>query len=273
MKQKKKRTPPRARNTPAAPESPGIILGQPAYGATLTCTWVYSVLPILMEGGLIDRIERCETDSHVGRARNTIAAKFLEGTGKWLAFIDTDIGFTTEDFKRIYAQALKHPEDITAGVYPLKRLTPGAVVNAMPGETPDETGLLKVRETGTGFMFIPRAALEKMQRECPEIAYTRDSGNEQLAGKPEWDFFQSGVWEYQGDPHFPDGHRRWLSEDYYFCQRHIALGGSIWLDCSLNLKHRGAMDFPPSEAAVKDAAAYYARLDAKRKEIAAKGGE
>lgn len=257
---KKPRGPHKAK--PAPKQSTGIVLGVPAYGGNLTATWVYSILPVLMAGNFIERIERIENDSHVGRARNSIAAKFLENGGEWLLFIDTDIGFTPADLKRVYSQAMRHPTDITGGVYPLKRLTPGAVVNAMPGEKPDETGLIKVREMGTGFMFIPRCVLENMAKEYPEISFTKDEGAHGDGGKTEHDFFQSGVWKYKNDPHFADGRTRWLSEDYFFCQRHIEMGGDIWLDASLKLKHRGALDYPADEGEVRSAAAYFDRLHA-----------
>jgi hypothetical protein len=247
----------------ANPPAPKIVLGVPAYGGTLTTTWVFSLLPVLIEGGFIDRIERVDNDSHVGRARNTLAARFLAGNGDWLLFIDTDIGFSVADLKRVFAQALRHPTDITGGMYPLKRLLPGAVVNALPGERPDKTGLVEVREIGTGFMFIPRCVLENMVAKCPEIAFGCDSGENATEGELRHDFFQSGVYTY------PDGKKRWLSEDYYFCQRHRDLGGKIWIDCSLRLTHRGTFDYPAAPEVVKEAHDFYEKAGAYKAKAAA----
>jgi len=37
--------------------------------------------------------------------------------------------------------------------------------------------------------------------------------------------------------------RRYLSEDYTFCRRYQELGGTIWLDPTINLDHQGAYLF------------------------------
>ena len=47
-----------------------------------------------------------------------------------------------------------------------------------------------------------------------------------------------GVYEYQ------DGHRRYLSEDWYFCQRWLDLGGDVLVDTRIILQHIGTAIFP-----------------------------
>lgn len=177
-------------------------------------------------------VHSCIGDSLVARARNRIAAKFLASDATHLWFVDTDLIFSPEHLGRL----LSHGTRITAGLYPKKQLALDWVFNGLPGEETQENGLRRVRYAGTGCLLIAREVLEKMRDAHPELAYEPDSGDEPGT---KWDFFSTGVWH---DP--VTGKGRYLSEDWYFCQRAIELGYDIWMDMEVVLKHVGECIYP-----------------------------
>jgi len=196
-------------------------------------------------------------DSLVPRARNTLATDFLhsyECTG--MLCIDSDLKFSPEQVKRICS----HRQDaIVAGCYAKKMKGPAQwVLNADPDhQTPDENGLQKIRLAGTGFMYAPRIVLETMAASYPEIAYIPDHKQLEI----EYDFFSVGV--YKGKDHPAGKPGRYMSEDWFFCQRALDIGISVYADTRVVPWHTGEIDFP-LEAATP--------LDNSAKEQAANGG-
>lgn len=227
-----------------------IVLALPCYGSMMTCGFVRGLLPT-WQTGLIAQIDFLENDSLISRARNALASRFLRGDStngekcEWLMFIDVDLHFDDRNVVRLFLQARKWRErnpdkkwPIFGGLYALKRTVPKFVFNALKGESTDETTkLIRVRETGTGFMLIHRSILEEMVEKMPEIAFETD---DQEAGDihTRYDFF--GVGPYVQE----DGRRRYLSEDYMFCQRWRDLGGEILADTGIQIRHQGSTSYP-----------------------------
>jgi hypothetical protein len=172
-------------------------------------------------------------DSLVTRARNTLTAKFLSTDCTHLLFIDSDLIFSVEQIARIAS----HPEDVVGGFYPKKQEGPiGWVMNGClePKETrPD--GLVEVRYVGTGFLRIARSVFENMMQAHWDIVYKPDH-----ADRLERDYWPVGPYRYK------DGTVRYLSEDWYFCQRWLDLGGKVWADTQIILKHCGRAIYPLS---------------------------
>ncbi len=46
------------------------------------------------------------------------------------------------------------------------------------------------------------------------------------------------------DPVADEGLGRYLSEDWFFCQRWLDLGGEVWADCCVAVRHIGPVVFP-----------------------------
>lgn len=174
-------------------------------------------------------------DSLVSRARNTLSAAFLKSDATHLLFIDSDMTFFPQDVARL----LSHDVDIVGGFYPKKQPELAWVCNVASGELPDARGLQRVRYMGTGFMLIKREVFERMRAEFPELAYRPDSNPEET----EWDFWQVGVYHNKAD-----GFRRYLSEDWYFCQRCLDMGITVYADTEVVAEHIGEIAYPlPSE--------------------------
>jgi len=170
---------------------------------------------------------------NVGRARNAISRKFLAGDFTDLLFIDSDIIFKTEDIYRI----LSHDEDIVGGVYFKKQEGIACpVINSVPGAKVRDDFLVQVAYLGTGFLRIRRNVFERMiEKWGEEIWYNLDGQEKPVR---EYNFWNLGMKEYG------PGNRRWLSEDWWFCQRCAELGIPVWADRKIPLKHSGNIVFP-----------------------------
>jgi hypothetical protein len=84
-------------------------------------------------------------------------------------------------------------------------------------------------------MLVARRVFEKMIAAFPEIEFTADYGDR---GK-QYDFWSMGVYVDKAT-----GHRRYLSEDWYFCQRWLDLGEKIYGDTFVIIKHHGPVTYP-----------------------------
>lgn len=168
----------------------------------------------------------------VARSRNMLSAQFLASDCTHLLFLDSDLIFSPEHVSRL----LSHDLPLVGGFYPKKQ--EGSVewvVNTLnPQPEPNQFGLQRVRYLGTGFLLIARRVFETMSDKYPAIKYRADYG----ARRDEHDFWPMGIYEY------PDGHRRYLSEDWFFCQRWLDLGGDVIADTLVILKHIGPAVFP-----------------------------
>jgi hypothetical protein len=173
-------------------------------------------------------------DSLVCRARNTLTAAFLKSDCTHLMFIDSDLIFSGEQIKRL----LDDDKDVVGGFYPKKKEGPLEwVCNGKAGcLTPGPDGLYELRYTGTGFMLIRRSVIEKMIAVYGEqIAYHPDNAPEQV----EYDLWPVGPYKNK-----ETGFTRYLSEDWYFCQRWLDLGGQVFGDSRVPLKHIGQATYP-----------------------------
>lgn len=163
----------------------------------------------------------------VARTRNNLAYTFLKETKcEFLFFVDSDIIFDPVDIDRIVSHGLP----VVGGLYPKKSASLGWVYSSLPGEEVNEkTGLLKVRETGTGFLCVRRDVFEAMIAKWPEIRYEHDP----VPGAERWDFFPM---------HAQGG--RYLSEDWFFCDRVRQLGLDVHVDVTVQVKHIGKIVYP-----------------------------
>lgn len=162
-------------------------------------------------------------------ARNTLASMFLNEDATDLFFIDADVGFDPVGVIRI----LEQPEELVAGIYPLKCEAGGYPVEIKieDGVPIGQNGLLEANFLPTGFMRIKRIVFEKMMIAYPHLKY-KDSVVE-VRGvdfKNGFDFFNMGAGE-EGS--------RYTTEDYAFCQRWRDIGGQCWVYPNINFTHIG----------------------------------
>ena len=205
----------------------------------------------------------------IGRARNDLTHEFLQSDCTHILFIDADIVFNYDQVKKI----LMSDEDIVGGFYVKKQDGPvSPVCNTLNSvDQPREDGLVRVKYMGTGFLRISRRVFEVMiQKKKMDLAYLDDRDGKTV----KYDFWRMGVYDdfrraglnadkvpdnFQYDESLIDSiisqgftkeqakiiyWRRWLSEDWQFCQFAIECGFPIWADASILLEHCGSIRFP-----------------------------
>ena len=172
-------------------------------------------------------------DADLAGARNLVLAGFLASPCTDLVFIDNDVSCEPGSIERL----LSHPVEFVAGAYPKRvdgggypvRTYPGVrnFVNPITGED-SPTGLLRVPGAPTGFMRLTRTCVEKMIAAFPDSWYEDDRAPNGRA----WNLFEFAVRD----------HKRW-TEDMFFCQRWIEIGGTLWVDPHLVLHHHGTKTY------------------------------
>lgn len=222
----------------------------------MTQPFAVSLIGTLLQTPFIGKLDFILNDSLVSRARNTLAARFLESDYNWLLFLDNDLLFEPKHVARLWLHATKEDRKLVVGLYAMKKLAPRFVCNWLDNETPDKNGAVKVTEGGTGFMAIHRSVFETMRERMPEIAYSTDSNHAGGGMRTEWDFFGVGPYKY------PNGLVRYLSEDWMFCQRWRDLGGDVWADTQIQLRHMGNQVFPPPAQEIHEALKVYRAMGA-----------
>ena len=207
-------------------------------------------------------------ESLITRARNYCADEFLRNEQyTHLMFIDSDIGFDPHDVLSL--AALADPEsdkDILCGPYPKKTISwekiKLAVDKGFADENPQSLGKYvgdfvfnpvqgateiaieepcEVMEGGTGFMMIQRKTFEKYAEAYPELMYVPDHvRSEHFDGTREiMCYFDALI-----DPKS----KRYLSEDYMFCQWAREIGLKVWMCPWMQLGHTGTYTFAGSLA-------------------------
>lgn len=242
------------------PTAQQFYVGLPCYGAQMTQPFVAALIETLQQSSFIGKLDFVVNDSLVCRARNTIAARFLRSEHDWLLFLDVDLQFEVKHIARLWLHATKENRKIICGIYAMKRLAPMFVANWLPGEEPDKNGAVKVSESGTGCMAIHRSVFRAMEKAYPETAYITDRNHADGADQVEHDFFAVGPYLYKDGP--MKGRRRYLSEDWMFCQRARDIGLDVWADTQIQIRHMGTLVYPPDVKEVHGAMKAYRAMGA-----------
>jgi hypothetical protein len=232
-----------------------LIVGTPAFGGAVTSVYAASLLKLQhacrTRGDVELTVLMPWGDALIPRVRQDLAARFLNTTGAThLLFVDADIGFEPEQVFRFLAFGA----DMTAGVYPLKRLDWNRLeALAAEGKRPLETasltymleledarpieakgGFAKVKHAGAGFLMVKRSALEKMVEKYPELKYRHNlQAGDPLKDNP----WRCALFNCIVDP----ATGNFLSEDFSFCRRWRDCGGEIWADLESRLTHVGTL--------------------------------
>lgn len=185
----------------------------------------------------VDAVLQLLGESLITRARNRLVMRFLEDeTRTHLFWIDSDIGFSVEAVLRL----LLADRDVVAGVYPLKRYNEDGSLsypfNPIDGRLKaDGEGFAAVAEAPTGFMCVKREVIYKMMAAYPELQYTPEARPEDEAMSDKRASLHWRLFDTMVDPKT----RRFLSEDYAFCQRWRVMGGDVFIDLHSKLQHEG----------------------------------
>ena len=242
-----------------------VHLATPCYGGMVSVEYMRSMCQLIKQftdANLDYAIQTLSNDSLVTRARNCLVATFLaDPKATHLMFIDADITFNAKSIYRM----LSYDKPVVGGIYPMKTVNWDAVratlkenpdtpeeelihrsanyvINIQSSEVERSTvgkvtdGFVRVANVGTGFLLIKREVFTELFAKYPDAKYKNDI--HAFRDRPEaehmYTFFDTWL--------HPES-KRYLSEDYAFCQKWIECGGEVWADLMCPLHHRGTFVF------------------------------
>ena len=247
-----------------------ILFATPMYGgacAGLFAKSIADLAALCTQYGVSLQMYFLFNESLVTRARNYCCDEFMRSEATHLMFIDSDIGFNPQDVIALLALADNDSEyDVIGGPYPKKCISWEKIKHAVDkGVADKDPGVLEkfvgdyvfnpkngqgsialsepveVLEIGTGFMMIRKNTLKKFAEAFPQYSYKPDHvRTEHFDGSRKiTQFFQAEI-----DP----VSERYLSEDYWFCQKIQELNMKTWFCPWMQMSHVGTYIFGGSLA-------------------------
>ena len=245
-----------------------LFVATPMYGGMCAGMFTKStndLSALCMHYGIEVKFYYLFNESLITRARNYCCDEFMRSECTHMLFIDSDIGFQANDVISMLA-LMDHEDDsskydILCAPYPKKTISWEKVKSAVDQGRADENPNIleefvgdyvfnpikgtkeikldepaQVLEGGTGFMMFTKKALRVMTENYPELMYKPDHvRTEHFNGDREiMAFFDTVI--------CPDT-KRYLSEDYMFCQWSRKAGLNIWLCPWIKLQHIGSYVF------------------------------
>ena len=242
-----------------------IFVATPMYGGMCTGQYCKSSADLAIlssKYGMDVRFFYLYNESLITRARNYLVDEFLRSDCTHLMFIDADIGFDPDDVIALSViAATGGDKEIVCGPYPKKCISWEKIKKAVdrgfadkdpqqlekyvgdyvfnPTDGQESIALnepVEVLEGGTGFMIIQRGVFEKFRVAYPHLSYKPDHvRTEHFDGSREIHAYFDCVI----DPKT----KRYLSEDYMFCQYSRDAGMKVWLCPWMKLEHQGTYVF------------------------------
>lgn len=160
-------------------------------------------------------------ESLICRARNREATHFLRSDKEWLFTIDNDMICPPDALLRL----LKHNRPIVGGLYRVKDYKKPRIAQIRAAGMVDEGILNEMEFLSTGAMLVHREVFETIIQEMPELSYD----DEEIGDC--WAFYQPFIREWQKDK------RKYLSEDWAFCERARRCGYKLWADPTIPFGH------------------------------------
>jgi hypothetical protein len=180
-----------------------------------------------------------ENDSMISRVRNVHISTYIHDYKEYDYFIsiDSDLEIVNKfESNNIFSKLVAHDVKFVGGLYALKK--EGEVVcasvpmdrNRSPEFNGDLTSMLWL---SSGCWCLRRDAIEKMIESFPELTY---DGDDNMSNKKIFGLYIPMLQTI----HLDKGDiTKYLSEDWSFCQRWRDIGGQIFADTSIVLKHYG----------------------------------
>lgn len=247
-----------------------LFLATPMYGGQCAGMFARSVADLsalCTRYGIQLQMYFLFNESLITRARNYCVDEFMRSDATHLMFIDSDIGFNPHDVIALMALSREDSEyDIIGGPYPKKCISWEKIKMAVDAGVADkDPGVLEkfvgdyvfnpkqgagsiplgepveVLEIGTGFMMARKNTFNKFAAAFPNYSYKPDhvrtaafDGSREIM-----QYFQAEI-----DPKS----KRYLSEDYWFCQKVQEIGLKTWFCPWMQMQHVGTYIFGGSLA-------------------------
>ena len=220
-----------------------VHICMPCYGGMLTESTFMSFIKwanTARQLGIDWTLETMVNESLISRARNTLTAKFLDmPDATHLFFVDADIGW--EPWHLLVL--LNRDVDVIGGLYPMKSLPIKWCVNGFEGAEEGPDGLQEVTKTGTGFLLIKKDVFAKLNSHPNVKSFKNDIGLPVELDPHMKTYFDTAVRE-----------NRYYSEDWTFCENWRDIGGQVFVDKRVLLRHVGTytFDYATHEQLYKD---------------------
>ena len=242
-----------------------LFVATPMYGGQCHGAYTKAITDLMIlctKYGIEAKLFFIFNESLVQRARNYLTDEFVRSGYDHMIFIDSDIHFEPQDvLVMMHFAASRDDMDVVCGPYPKKAISwekiKVAVDKGYADKNPNQLeefvgdfvfnpadGItqfrvdepIEVKESGTGFMLITREALQKYDKAFPTQSYKPDhvrtanfDGSREIMA-----YFDCVICPIT---------KRYLSEDYMFCQWMRKAGGKVWLLPWMRLKHAGSYIF------------------------------
>lgn len=248
-----------------------ICIATPMYGGNAKSVYVACVTELthkLAAAGHSAYQVSMTNESLITRARNTLAHEFLKSDADALLFIDSDHGFNSDDIVKM----VNSGKDVIGAIYPMKSINWDNVRKAalagrenleaysgsfainflneeqqFKGDEP-----FKVRDIGTGMLFIHRRAFEQVK---PLVkVYKNNAISASMPfGEPVHEFFPTMITE--------EPESILLSEDYAFCHLYRETGGTVYAAPWVRITHAGEYNFAGNFLAMLEIQNQYSSLE------------
>lgn len=249
----------------------GLFVSTPMYGGMCAGMFAKScadLSALCTQYGIPLQFYFLFNESLITRARNYCCDEFMRGKMQHMMFIDSDIGFNPQDVIALMALQAQESDkyQIIGGPYPKKCISWEKIKQAVDkGVADKDPNVLdkyvgdyvfnpkggqqqikidepvEVLEIGTGFMMIHKNAMQRFTDTYKEYMYKPDHvRTEHFDGSRKiMQYFQAEI-----DPKS----ERYLSEDYWFCQKAHEAGLKTWFCPWMRLQHVGTYIFGGSLA-------------------------
>lgn len=209
-----------------------VLVTMPLYDNKMHQSCVVGLLSSLAKygPGKFSVVARC--GSFLPRLRDLLTVDFVQSKAEYMLCVDSDIGWSVRELDTLLASAkeLVSDREFVAGAYSRKMLGNPGPICAFNGE---ERGRLKgAAFVGAGFMMVHRSGILRMIEAYKDLAYPGDAIDPKNG-------VAFGLWTPFCTVRDAEGNPRYLGEDYSFCERWRQMGGKIWVDPSVSLKHIG----------------------------------
>ena len=209
-----------------------VHIAMPCYGGMLTESTFMSFIKWANTARQLNidwTLETMVNESLISRARNTLTAKFLHmPDATHLMFIDADIGWEPWHLLVLFNRDV----DVIGGLYPMKTMPIKWVVNGFEGAEEGPDGFQEVSKAGTGFLLIKKGVFEQMNNHPAVKQYKNDIGLDPVYDQYLKTYFDTAVRQ-----------NRYYSEDWTFCENWRDIGGKIYVDKRVLLRHSGSYVF------------------------------
>lgn len=248
-----------------------LFIATPMYGGACAGMFARSIADlsaICAQNGIPLQMYFLFNESLITRARNYCVDEFMRSEAEHLMFIDSDIGFNPHDVIALMALQANEEDkyDIIGGPYPKKCISWEKIKHAVDKGVADEDPNVlekfvgdyvfnpkagqgsiqigepcEVLEIGTGFMMVTKNALKKFIDSYPQYMYKPDH-----VRTAAFDGTREIMMAFQAE--IDPKSKRYLSEDYWFCQKAQEIGLKTWFCPWMKMQHVGTYIFGGSLA-------------------------